>query len=39
MTEQETEDAEWAEIQQETFSCERIDAVVDYLRRTGQASA
>lgn len=39
VSDQKTEAAEWAEIQQETFSCERIDAVVDYLRLTGQARA
>ncbi len=34
----EDEESQWAEIQRETFSSERIDAVADYLLQSGQAS-
>lgn len=33
------DEAEWAEIAEESLSTEQLDRVADYLRKTGQASA
>lgn len=35
----ETEEGEWAELEESALSSEELDAVAEYLRATGQASA